>query len=80
MQAELNKLPVPSSQLPLLLRGGEVARLLGISRALAFRWMQQGVLPTVRHSKTVRVPSSALLEWIEDNTRKTTMQSMAKIS
>lgn len=42
----------------LLLRGGEVATMLGISRALAFRWMQRGVLPTIRikGSRTVRVP------------------------
>jgi excisionase family DNA binding protein len=54
----------------LLLRGGEVAALLGVSRALAFRWMQEGVLPTVRipGARTVRVPTDALREWIEQNT------------
>lgn len=55
---------------PLLLRGGEVAHLLGCSRALAYRLMQRGVLPTVRvvGGKSVRVPREALVEWIKTNT------------
>lgn len=54
----------------LLLRGGEVATLLGISRALAFRWMQEGVLPVVRipGARTVRVPKKELDDWILANT------------
>jgi len=54
---------------PLLLQGGEVADALGISRALAYRWMQNGVLPTVRVSRSVRVPHDGLLLWIERNTQ-----------
>ena len=56
---------------PLLLRGGEVAEVLSCSRALAYRWMQNGVLPTVRvpGSRSVRVPREALLEWIRSNTQ-----------
>jgi excisionase family DNA binding protein len=56
---------------PLFLRGAEVATTLGVSRALAYRWMQSGVLPTVRipGSRTIRVPRAALLEWIAKNTR-----------
>jgi excisionase family DNA binding protein len=44
--------------------------MLGVSRALVFRWMQEGVLPTVRISgaRTVRVPRAALFEWIDQNT------------
>jgi excisionase family DNA binding protein len=67
--------PVQQGQLSqsdrLLLRGGEVAAMLGISRALAFRWMQTGVLPTVRigAGRTVRVPKDALCDWIKANTR-----------
>jgi excisionase family DNA binding protein len=53
-----------------LLRGGEVAGLLNISRALAYRWMQAGVLPVVRVGRTVRVPRSACLRWIEQNTQQ----------
>jgi excisionase family DNA binding protein len=53
----------------LLLRGGEVANVLGISRALAYRWMQNGTLPTIRVSKSVRVPSEGLRAWIERTTQ-----------
>jgi len=62
---------ISQAQTTLLLRGGEVAIALGISRALAFRWMAEGVLPTVRiaGARTVRVPKKALDAWIEANTR-----------
>ena len=53
---------------PLLLRGPEVAELLGISRALSYRWMATGVLPTVRVSRSVRVPHDELRRWIEART------------
>jgi excisionase family DNA binding protein len=55
---------------PLLLRGTEVAELIGCSRALAYRLMQRGVIPVVRvpGGKTVRVPAEALREWIKANT------------
>lgn len=55
---------------PLLLRGREVAALIGCSRALAYRLMQRGVIPTVRipGGKSVRVPREALIEWIRANT------------
>jgi len=61
----------PQQVYRLLLRGGEVAAMLGISRALAFRWMQDGTLPVVRiaGARTVRVPEDALREWIRRNTR-----------
>ncbi len=57
----------------LLLRGVEVADALGISRALAYRWMQSGILPTVRVNGTVRVPRDLLLNWIKSNTTTTTV-------
>ena len=54
----------------LLLRGCEVAEELGISRALAYRWMQTGVLPVVRvpGARSVRVPRAALIAWIDSRT------------
>ncbi|MBZ5727445.1 MAG: helix-turn-helix domain-containing protein [Acidobacteriia bacterium] len=57
---------------PLLLRGGEVAELLGCSRALAYRWMSAGVVPTVHvpGSRSIRVPRAALLEWIAQRTQQ----------
>jgi excisionase family DNA binding protein len=56
---------------PLLLTGNEVAAELGISRALAYRWMAKGVLPVVRvpGGRTVRVPRAALEAWIEQQTQ-----------
>ena len=54
---------------PLLLRGVEVAEALGISRALAYRWMASGILPTVRVSRSIRVPRAELLKWIAANTK-----------
>lgn len=56
----------------LLLTGSEVAKELKISRALAFRWMQKGILPTVRvpGARTVRVPREALLDWVKTRTRQ----------
>jgi excisionase family DNA binding protein len=55
---------------PLLLRGREVAHLIGCSRALAYRLMQRGLIPTIRVSggRTVRVPRDALVAWISANT------------
>lgn len=54
----------------LLLKGTQVAEELGISRALAYKWMATGILPVVRvtGSKSVRVPREALLRWVELNT------------
>ena len=56
----------------LLLRGGEVAEVLGISRALAYRWMQERKLPvvTITGSRSIRVPREALMEWIREQTQK----------
>ena len=56
---------------PLLFRGREVALLIGCSRALAYRLMQRGILPTVRvpGGRSVRVPREALIEWIRTNTQ-----------
>jgi excisionase family DNA binding protein len=62
------QIPLPE---PILLRGRQVAELIGCSRALAYRLMQRGAIPTVRipGGKTIRVPREALLEWIRENTR-----------
>ena len=56
-------------QRPLLLRGTEVARALGISRALAYRWMATGVLPTLKLGRCIRVPAAAMNDWITRHMR-----------
>ena len=55
----------------LLLSAAEVAAMLNISRALAYRWMRDGTLPALRApvGRVVRVPRAALELWIEKNTR-----------
>jgi excisionase family DNA binding protein len=72
MERQNAKMNQTSESNQLLLRGGEVARELGISRALAFRWMQNGTLPVVRvpGARTVRVPRAALMAWIERRTQQ----------
>ena len=55
----------------LLLRGSEVAAMIGCSPSQAYKLMKQGVLPTLRvpGGKTVRVPADALRRWISENTQ-----------
>lgn len=66
----------------LLLRGPQVAKELSISVALAYRWMQSGVLPTIRvpGSRSIRVPREALFEWIRQNTRSRGDSVMREVS
>jgi excisionase family DNA binding protein len=54
----------------LLLRPREVAEELGISRALAYRWAQQGIIPSIRVGRSVRIPHDALLAWIAAQTQQ----------
>jgi excisionase family DNA binding protein len=68
MKSTLFQRQANSASEPLLLRGPEIAEALGISRALAYRWMKNGTLPTVRVIRSVRVPREALLDWIRRNT------------
>lgn len=53
----------------LLLRPAETAELLGISRALAYKWAKDGTLPTIKKGKAVRIPRAALLRWIDEQTQ-----------
>jgi excisionase family DNA binding protein len=49
----------------LLLDSRQVARLLGISRTKTFQMMSLRQLPTVHIGRSVRVPQSALVAWVE---------------
>ena len=53
-----------------LLRAVEVARLLGLSRSQVYAMMGTGRLPIIRIGRAVRVPRSALREWIAANTER----------
>jgi excisionase family DNA binding protein len=52
----------------ILLRGEEVADLLGVSRAKAYRLMQRREIPVVMFGKSVRCPRESLLGFIRART------------
>ncbi|HEY9078077.1 MAG TPA: helix-turn-helix domain-containing protein [Anaerolineaceae bacterium] len=52
---------------PYLLKATEVARILNISRAMAYLLMQRGEIRTVRISSAVRVRREDLDQYIQDN-------------
>jgi excisionase family DNA binding protein len=52
------------SKLDILLRGTDVARILNISRALAYQLIQRGEIPSVRLGRAVRVHPKALEQFI----------------
>jgi len=50
-----------------LLRGREVAEILGISKALAYRLISQGSLPAVKFGRTIRIRNIDVDRFILDN-------------
>ena len=48
-----------------LLKASDIARVLNISRAMAYRLIQQGALPVVRINHAVRVKPSDLAEYVQ---------------
>ena len=52
-----------------LLTGKEVAQILRVSRAYAYRLMKQGSIPTIKIGRTVRVRYESLLEFIQENSK-----------
>ena len=61
-----------------LLRATEVAEILSISRAFAYRLMQQGKIRTVVIAKTHRVRPSDLKDFIEKSLVPDTPQVLGK--
>jgi excisionase family DNA binding protein len=55
-----------------LLRGVEVARVLGVSRSKVYQMMSDGTLPVLRIGRAVRVPKRALAKWVDHNTTSAT--------
>ena len=53
---------------PMLLRAEEVAKLLSLGRSTIFQMLARGELPAVRVGRAVRIPRSALEEWIRQRT------------
>jgi excisionase family DNA binding protein len=54
---------------PLLLKAGEVAKLLGLGRSKVFAMLAVGELPVIRIGRSVRVPRAALEGWIAEQTQ-----------
>ena len=55
---------------PLLLKAGDVAKLLGLGRSKVFGMLAVGELPVVRIGRSVRVPRAALEDWIAEHTQQ----------
>ncbi len=53
-----------------LLKGGDVATVLGISRSLAYRMMRTGEIQSIRFGRTIRVRPEALEKFLQDRTVK----------
>ena len=51
-----------------LLKSDEVANILKISRAMAYKLMQRGEIPTVRIGSSVRVRVEDLEKYVEQKT------------
>ena len=51
-----------------LLKGSEVAKILNISKAMAYRMISEGKLPSVRFQRTVRIKPEDLDAFIQANT------------
>ncbi len=49
-----------------LLRAEQVAEILDISKARVYELIRDGILPSVRLGRQVRVADSILEEWIEE--------------
>lgn len=55
---------------PRLLRMGEAAALLTISRSKIYLMARAGEIPIIKIGGSLRVPLSALDRWLEQNTRE----------
>jgi len=51
----------------ILLRYEEAARTLGLCRATVCQMVERGEFPVVRIGRAVRIPTSALDEWVTRN-------------
>ena len=53
-----------------LLKGGDVATMLGISRSLAYRMMRTGEIQSIRFGRSIRVKPEALEKFLKERTMK----------
>ena len=50
-----------------LYRGSDVATVLGISKALAYKLLAEGTIPSIRFGRTVRCRPEDLEQFIKNN-------------
>ena len=67
-QADEGELDKMTTEVPMLLRAEEAARLLSLGRSTVFAMLATGELPSVRIGRAVRVPRVALEAWIRART------------
>jgi len=60
---------------PLLLKAGDVAKLLGLGRSKVFAMLAVGELPVIRIGRSVRVPRAALERWVVEHTQDANSRS-----
>src|SRR2546423_15308057 len=58
-----------SAMEPLLLKAGDVAKLLGLGRSKVFGRLAVGGLPGIRVGRSVRGPRAALERWVAEHTQ-----------
>ncbi len=56
-----------TGDLPLALTVEQAAKLLNISRNLAYDLVRQGVIPSLRLGRIIRISRSRLEEWMVEN-------------
>ncbi|HEV2890302.1 MAG TPA: helix-turn-helix domain-containing protein [Frankiaceae bacterium] len=64
--------------LPDILTVEETARLLRVSRGLAFAAVRQGDIPSVRVGRRILIPKTQLLAWLADAGRSSAPSSGAQ--
>lgn len=55
----------------LLLRPAEVAEALGLGRTMTYELLRSGAIATVRVGRVIRVPATAVREWIAKEAGRT---------
>ncbi len=57
-----------TEELPISLKGDDVAAVLNISRAGAYKLMNSEGFPSLRIGKRIVVPKDAFIRWVDANT------------
>ena len=58
----------------LLLRVPEAARAIGLSRSKTYELIHEGVIPTIKIGRSVRISLKELERWVDDQIARTRTQ------